>query len=103
MARVVRAKGYGVFNPVEQDEMLNNIPGTKNFSIRRALRIDCDWICDNCDLMVVLPQHEHSTGAAMEKALAVALDIPIFYLNSIGDDDDIDMMLMLSLGMKEPV
>src|SRR5262249_44008909 len=56
VAKELRALGYYVFNPIEQDDLWDNHPDKPNFSIPKALAIDTDFICQQCDLMVMLPE-----------------------------------------------
>ncbi len=83
-----RAAGHIVFNPAEKD--IERHAGTNiaagnttgdikvaaaehGFSLRKALADDCKFICEQCDMIVMLPGWEQSKGAMAEHRLAVAL------------------------------
>lgn len=94
----LRKDGHTVFNPAERDierhggvdiskgnlsGTLATAKATHGFSLRTALKEDTAFICDNADLLVLLPGWEKSNGAQAEHRLAVALQsegMEIYYL-----------------------
>lgn len=81
-AYTLRAWGYEVFNPIEEDlkewgTMENAI---KQCNYRDCLRKDLNWILDKADILAILPNWEKSKGVAAERALAIALGLEIIYL-----------------------
>lgn len=93
-AAALRAKGHYVFNPAERDEEIHgeglsegNEEGCEakaviehGFSLRRALREDLAFICDEAEGIAVLPGWEGSRGCQAEMTVASALDLPIIFL-----------------------
>jgi nucleoside 2-deoxyribosyltransferase len=69
-AATLREMGHTVFNPAE-----NSSPGT---DIRVCLAVDMVWICASAEGVALLPGWRDSKGATAERALAIALGIPIF-------------------------
>jgi hypothetical protein len=49
------------------------------FSLRRALAYDTNWICTEADAIFMLKGWEKSRGATAEHALAIALGHEIIY------------------------
>lgn len=95
-ATLLRAEGHTVFNPVENDMkkygeefIVKNKKGDAEkaakagFSLRKALKDDLVWICENADTIALLPGWEKSAGARVEWALAIALDMDIFYIGDL--------------------
>lgn len=89
----LRAKGNDVFSPAERDRDVHggglekNETGSEDeaasnhgFSLREALKADCDWICDYADTVALLPGWEKSSGANAELALAKALNLNVMVL-----------------------
>ena len=89
----LRAKGYEVFSPAEKDEetygkgISDNATGDEDvaaasvgFTIRKAMEVDCRWICRNADIIALLPGWEKSKGATAEKALAECIGAEVMYL-----------------------
>lgn len=88
----LKADNHEVFNPAEAD--LNQYgPGVfdsptgsledikiTGFNLRKALKKDTGWICDNAEAIALLPGWERSKGAVAEKALAEALGLQVLYL-----------------------
>src|SRR5271167_1909008 len=84
-AAELRALGHEVFNPAEKDiekygYKLLNSAGDENeassqvgFSLRDALAMDLEWICQHADAIALLPGWRKSKGATAEHATAVAL------------------------------
>ena len=93
-AQELRAQGYEVFNPAENDvanhgesAYINNHKGSlkqavkeSGFNLRQALKDDTEFICLHADAIAMLPGWEKSKGATAERALAEALDLRIIYL-----------------------
>ncbi len=92
-ANALRAKGHQVFSPAERDrsvhggELEKNATGSEDeaasnvgFSLREALKADCDWICEYADTIALLPGWEKSRGANAEFALANALGLNVMML-----------------------
>ena len=91
-AEYLRSLGHEVFNPADKDRenygqdfqqkfSKGSIAEaeTGGFSLRRALSIDCQWICDNAEAIFMLKGWERSGGARAEHALASALRLHIMY------------------------
>ena len=92
----LRALGHEVFNPAERDEAVYG-PGIgksttgyiqdaaqKGFSLREALEGDTRWICRSATAIALLPGWIGSRGARAERALGLALGLPIYYLDADG-------------------
>lgn len=62
--------GHEPFNPGHIDPSL---------PIRQMFAIDMDWITREAEAIYMLRGWETSRGARAEHALAVAIDLPIFY------------------------
>jgi hypothetical protein len=77
-ANVLRHDGHLVFNPAENDELMEKqgVPIT----IRRCLEIDLAWICREADAVALLPGWQNSKGAQAERATAVALGLEVIEL-----------------------
>jgi hypothetical protein len=87
------ALGYNVFSPAAKDTREygssfsdSNESGSQveaeanfNFSLRKALSMDLQYICEEAEGIVMLPGWIHSKGAVAEKATAEALNIPVLY------------------------
>jgi hypothetical protein len=65
-ARELARLGHFVFNPAEHNAG----------SLRANFAVDCAWICNVADAVVLLPGWAGSLGAQAEQALACAMDIP---------------------------
>lgn len=89
----LRGQGYTVFSPAEKDEEVHGADfsekyetgdieaATKDgFSLRDALKTDLSWICDNADMIALLPGWDMSKGAQAEYALALALGLDVLLL-----------------------
>lgn len=89
-AAKLRAEGHYVFSPAENDIEKNgdfsvNYPtGSEaelerdtQWTIRKALSDDCQWICLEAEGIALLPGWEKSKGAVAEHALAVALGLRV--------------------------
>jgi hypothetical protein len=94
----LRAQGYEVFSPAEQDIARHrgvdiskgNEKGDPEqayiehgFSVSAALREDLNYICDHADGIAMMPGWETSLGAFAEHAVARALHKRVFYLEPL--------------------
>jgi hypothetical protein len=86
-AETLRAAGYIVFSPAENDLKIQGNPYDDHgncvdevFDIRRALADDCEYLTLHADAICMLPGWENSKGAKAEKALAEALGLEVMYL-----------------------
>lgn len=92
-AAKLREQGYIVFSPAERDREVHgttleqNATGNEDeaasnvgFSLREALKADCDWICDHATHIALLPGADKSKGAKAEKALGEALGLSFIEL-----------------------
>lgn len=77
-AAQLRAKGHTVFNPAENDAVMEKqgVPIT----IRRCLEIDLAWICRDADAIAMLPGWHNSSGAQAEYVTARAIGLEVMYL-----------------------
>ncbi|WP_315734200.1 DUF4406 domain-containing protein [Bradyrhizobium sp. SZCCHNR1093] len=92
-AEALRAKGYRVFNPVEETIRIygegvyeNNPAGNEGLTAidpRKVFFNDVAFICLYADAVVYLPGSQHSKGAFAEKAIAAALGIPVLAMSDI--------------------
>jgi hypothetical protein len=94
----LRAFGYQVHSPAEQDENNGlNVTGMKGdnaelgpagFNLRVALANDLNYVCEEADAVVVLPGWEASSGATAEVAAAKALGIEVLTLaQALGEEE----------------
>lgn len=91
----LRVCGHEVFNPVGRDEKAGydwtghsgdiTKAQADGFSLRTALEEDLSWICLHADAVAVLPGWEMSLGATAEVAVARALSLPVWEV----DTDDV--------------
>lgn len=90
-AKRLRDRGYTVFNPVDaeigqgfdgrgHDGHLETFSRETGFDIRKALHTDLTWICQEADMVIVLPGWENSPGTRAEVATATALGLPVISL-----------------------
>src|SRR5690348_4013550 len=90
-ARKLRDRGYTVLSPAEHeiaqgfdgrghDGKLEKFSKETGFSLREALKADLTWICNEADMVVVLPGWENSPGTRAEVATATALGLPVITL-----------------------
>jgi len=92
-AAMLRARGFEVFSPAENDRETigcaaeNSLDGDQDalqrisgFDLRAALRDDTHYICVHADGIALLPGWEKSKGATAEHALAVALGHTVIIL-----------------------
>lgn len=90
----LESRGHEVFNPARRDvevhgaEMFEGTTGDQNevdaqgFLIREAMQADMEFIARHADAVVVLPNWQGSKGATAEVALARALDLPVYTLDT---------------------
>ena len=78
----LRAKGYKVHSPAEEETLAGFDPKTGRYpegqhqrTIRENLRDDLCWICEYADLVVLLPGWENSAGAQAEVHCAHAIGV----------------------------
>lgn len=81
--------GYETFNPARRDETYHGAEYFRSetgnetdikapgFTIREALAADSKYICENADMVVLLPGWENSKGAIAEVALARAMNLEV--------------------------
>lgn len=72
-AAALRARGWRVFNPAEN----NWSPGVEPFPLRAAFAEYCRFICLEADAVIVLPGWDGSPGARVEVALAERCEIAV--------------------------
>lgn len=87
----LRARGFTVFNPAENDQATQDVKLDTDptgdlgkavqagFSLREALAADMQWIALHADALYMLHGWEASAGARAEHALASALGLKIYY------------------------
>ena len=76
-AAKLRRAGHSVFSPYEHDlETTGEYNGdsTPLSTVRLLMKQDQIWICDNANIIALLPGWEKSKGATAEKALGDALE-----------------------------
>ena len=71
VAALLRAEGYEVFNPAENDD--GGVERPRSFYMRRDIPALMD-----CDAIAVLPDWQQSRGACLEMWIAIDLDMPMF-------------------------
>ena len=77
-AAMLRLAGHEVFNPAEHDEQLS-AQGIE-ITVRRVLKDDLSWICENAEMIALLPGWKKSLGATAEHATALAIGLEILEL-----------------------
>lgn len=102
-ADTLRAQGYEVFSPAEQDiktygdfwkscplgshdELLNKEGPIPTY--REVLRVDLNWILDHAEAIALIPGWEKSKGVKAELALSECLGLEVIYI----DDKRIDVV-----------
>ena len=75
----LRALGHKVFNPAEYSADADFSDPASN---RIALADELAWICQLAEAVILMPGWRESRGARAEAAAAVALDIPVYDLES---------------------
>jgi hypothetical protein len=78
-ATALRKLGYDVVNPAELDEAEGITAETPDSAVdlREAFRRDTSALL-TCDAIALLPGWSYSKGAQAEKALAEAVDMPVY-------------------------
>lgn len=74
----VDAYGEDIFYESEDGDTID-LEKNSNFSLRDALAKDLSWICREATDIYMLAGWENSKGAKAEHALAVALDLEMWY------------------------
>jgi hypothetical protein len=88
-AAELRLLGHVVFSPAEKDiekhgdaafkgevGRQDEVASNAGFSLRAALKMDLDFICEHADAVALMRGWEKSTGANAESATAIALGLP---------------------------
>lgn len=89
VANLLRNMGHEPVNPAEMSE-LAKATGDYNHNLRKYLRRDLLALLE-CDAVVLLPEWAQSTGASIERAVALSAGIPTFVIKPepsghLGDD-----------------
>jgi Domain of unknown function (DUF4406) len=90
-AKELRAKGYKVYDPAEQELEHGFDPKTglyadgRQVTIRELILEDLVWICQFADKVVVLPGWENSKGAQAEVACARAVGVEVIEFGQVGN------------------
>jgi Domain of unknown function (DUF4406) len=90
-AKELRAKGYRVYDPAEQELEHGFDPKTglyaddRQVTIRELILEDLVWICQFADKVVVLPGWENSKGAQAEVACARAVGVEVIEFGQVGN------------------
>lgn len=81
-ADFLKAQGFEVFNPAEEDikEWGTLEEVKKHATYRLCLRKDLNWIIDKAEAIAYIPGWEKSKGVRAEKALADAIGLVEIYL-----------------------
>lgn len=76
VARILRQKNYGVFNPAEADRTFKR-KNDREPTRRECFETDTQFICQKAEGIALLDGWIDSLGAKAEVALGAALGIPI--------------------------
>ena len=84
-AEALRRKGYVVVSPADLDREEGFHPeDVVTGELQRKMMIrDVEAIC-TCDMLVLMPGWEESSGVKVEKALAEFLGLPVVQINQMG-------------------
>jgi hypothetical protein len=90
-AHNLRNMGHTVFSPAEKDEeqfgaaafkgkeeIQEKVAAAVGFDLRKALKMDLDYICEHADAVCLMVGWETSKGARAESATALALGLRRF-------------------------
>jgi hypothetical protein len=85
VAEKLRTAGYEVFNPAEHlreahgsiDSVREMDTGLRKMALRETMRDAIMWIIDTATSMLMLPGWERSPGAVAERAVALAIGLPV--------------------------
>ena len=92
-AAYLRAAGFEVFSPAEEDRKrfpdrdwpnMTGDPIIDNIGLgdmRTIIKADLIWICENADAIVFLPDAEKSKGARCERALGEFLNLELRHID----------------------
>lgn len=72
VAARLRDVGHFVFNPAEC-----NPPDAGTGVYRRAMAVDCAWVCSYAEMIALLPGWQASKGAAVGVGLAACFGLPL--------------------------
>lgn len=80
-AKLLRAAGWFVFSPVENDAergiVLTGQAGTEEFDFKTAMAVDLQQVCQS-DAVFVIPGWEYSAGAQIEVDVAHRVGVPVY-------------------------
>lgn len=84
----LRAAGYKVFSPAEEDLRNGFDPETGKYpdgeySIRKVMMEDLMWICQFADMVVVFGEWRQSKGVRAEVRTADAISVPVYELDDV--------------------
>lgn len=106
VAKRLREKDCEVYSPADHArkaigplEMIMKFDKKEMAKKRREmLKDELVWICENADYVLMLPGWERSTGATAERAVALALEIPVHQVpNIVLFDSSLDSWEITSL------
>lgn len=85
-AQILRDRGYHVFNPVEATEdiygdgIFENEAELAVVDERLMFSIDLEWLCNDAEMIALIPGWRDSRGATAERAVAIALGLAVMEL-----------------------
>jgi hypothetical protein len=86
-AMVLGYGGHEVWDPTDEDQ-----EGTQTSTFDYCIRRDVRLIMEKCNAMVVLPGWSKSQGATLEVLLALALNYPVYLLDTVGDLHQLNLL-----------